>query len=162
MSSGATMVRCVKCHKEHRFSDYGLQVLDEDALLVCPSCGAEFNITATLAELPGDEELPPEEEPGEEIPPEEEPGEELPPEEEEPEEEEGRQTESLRVLVCSSCHREWLGPNRNVACPYCESEEVMVSTKAPIEKAAELVDDVRQGILPAARAVAILVGREVR
>ena len=159
-------IQCIKCGESHPFSDYALQALEEDAILICPSCGAEFTIAATLAEMPPDEEEPPPEEEPEELPPGEEPGaEELGPEGEEEElgvESKGRPgKEKLRVLVCSSCHREWLSI-QNVSCPFCESKDVMVSTKTPQKKAEELVDDVRRGILPASRAVAILVGRVQR
>jgi len=67
-------VKCPKCEHTEEFDRYALQVVEEDALLVCPSCGATFSIIATLETMPDDEEpagdeddldQEPEEEPGE-------------------------------------------------------------------------------------------------
>ena len=49
-------IKCPKCLTEAKEDKYD-QKLNEAAVLVCPNCGAEFGLVATLKRLPGEGEL---------------------------------------------------------------------------------------------------------
>ena len=154
-------IKCPKCEARKPFDAFGIQVIEEDALLTCPGCGAQFQITATLEQLPGDEEEPLKDlGAGDEEGPLSEPELEAPPEEGPPaggEEEESAKSPA-RVLLCTECKKDWIGAFTET-CPFCASRKVMASTKTLKQKAMEVVEDVERGILPVGHALSLLLGR---
>jgi len=161
-----TLIECRKCHAKLGISEY---VLIEGALLVCPNCGAEFSLTATLETLPdGDEEdqdmgMEPEPQlpdlpdaplpsPSPEIAPEIE----LPisasriPASREP-------VVEVYVLACNECKTSWVGAHAR-RCPRCRSESIMRTNTTVAERALEAVDEIEMGV-PAPRALAKLLGK---
>jgi len=146
------LIQCLKCNKIGDISLFEMKILQEEAILVCPVCSAEFALTATLQKgEPSGEE-------GEEfmepmsLPP-------VSPTTPSPKpaplpaptgggegEESVRQPViNPRVLACGACNVEWIGHHVTV-CPVCASDQVMVSTRSISERVKEAFAEVGRGV----------------
>lgn len=151
-------IECCVCNQKARLNDYSI---NESALLICPNCGAEFEVSALLKKIPGEGEITNgedavigepdsfksdeefdfsgDEKEGEDEEDfdftgaeneEEEKGDE---EAEAEEEEEEEKEESVRVIKCLTCNRQWLGTSAN-KCLVCESKKTMLTDQPIMER----------------------------
>ena len=161
------LITCVKCNKRFKLSEGRLH---EDATLTCPSCGAEFSLTAEMTKSPGQEG-----EEGGELGLDTNPIDNLdtqgpegslpmrgagaPPMQSELPPEESRQPQlTTRVFQCSRCQLEWIGSSsKKCPDPECGSSDIMISTKTIQERCQDAIDEANRGV-PVGRCLDRLLG----
>lgn len=147
-------VTCPKCNNAQALDAYGMNIIDEAALLICPVCSAEFSLTATLTksgeESPEEPEQPSHEEQPEELPPEQAPTQPAQPGQE-------SKQNNIRVLTCGKCKAEWVSAPRST-CAFCGESGVTVSAKTVRERCREAIEEEDRGV-PASRVLEKLLGK---
>ena len=171
---------CLHCHKDISLTKLlaEAKVLNEEAILTCPVCGTEMELTAVLRSMPGEgDEFVADDGPADmdagggdeggifdDLEDNEGPGmldgedddvefQEIEDEEEDEDEEDEDDVEEskLRVYACESCKRNWLSDSK-IPCPECCDENVVLTDKTIAEALTRVLKEVNTGV-PVSRAV---------